>query len=344
MPRPATLSRLVWADRLLLAEHSMGSIWILAVILAALALVRPASAQTEVKILDYPDHVYSYEPVYVVFEVRNHGPAVAVPSDGCSGLGAVLEVGGAGERLYDPFPVYDCWPDRLIWLDAGDRWLSLQSVELGAEGEFDVQAVLRSTGKCGGRPVGPHRDFVRERDLDEQYGHAQYDCWAGEVRSQRARVVVDVPDSEVDLAAAEFLDLDRGLWSHNWKHGLIANATRLFTEFPTSHYTYAASWAAGGTLVMLNVVLLQPDNPLNPWAAGAMAAGLAARDRPCAPPYKAPAGAPSDLDDRYRRVIAAYPPPKALQDYLRQQALEYSTEECPEKAKAGEEENAQPLQ
>ena len=87
---------------------------------------------------------------------------------------------------------------------------------------------------------------------------------------------------------------------------------------------------------MLSVIILQPDNPLNPWVVGAMKATLAERERPCAPPYKSPLPEPADLAERYQRVFAAYPPPKAFQDYLRQQELVYSTEECPKRTGGGD--------
>jgi hypothetical protein len=176
----------------------------------------------------------------------------------------------------------------------------------------------------------------------QRFGGAKYDCWSGEVRSPLVSVAVQVPETEVDLAAADFLDLDHDRWKNNWKAGLISYATALYAKFPTSHYTYAAFAAAGAYSKMSDVVIAQPDNPLNPWIAGAMATNLAAPAGPCARSSEQPRTGPSHLEERYQRLVLAYPPPKAVQDYLHQQSLEHSTEECPKEAAAGGEENAQP--
>jgi len=309
--------------------------------LSGLLLPNFVWGQVEVEILAAPDHVYSFEPVVVVAEARNEGPSgIAIPTEGCSGEGAYLEVGRVGEALEDAHPVFDCVPRRLVWLEPGGRWLFLQYVAPGAEGEFDIQAVLRSRGQCTGQPVGPHRKKIEVVREDHLVPSRPYDCWDGEVRSQRIAVTVVVPDSEVDVAAAGFLDRIQPSWRNNWKYSLIGNFRKLLDHHPTSHYTYAAFAAFGDFPAMLNAVILQPDNPLNPWVAGAMAAGLAYRHRPCASPYEERPGGPPDLAERYQRVIAAYPPPEPLRDYLRQQELEYASEDCPKKSATKQDDDA----
>lgn len=303
--------------------------------LALWGLLLPSLAwgHVEVEILAAPQRVYSFEPVLVVFEARNEGAVgLAIPAEGSGGEeGAYLEIGPTGETLEIASLVYDGWPNRLVWLEPGERWLFLQDVTPGFEGRFDIQAVLRSLGECTGRPVGPHRQSMKAvREVGELVPSRPYDCWNGTARSQRVTVTVEVPDTAVDRSAAEFLELDHVRWKNNWKASLIYRVRELFDRFPTSHHTYAAFRAAGDYLSMLDVVILQPDNPLNPWIAGAMAAGLAHRHRPCARPHKERPGGPPDLAERYQRVIAAYPPPKPLQDYLRQEALEHASEECPQ--------------
>jgi len=300
--------------------------------LSSLLLSTAASGEIQLEILAAPERVYSYEPVPVVYEARNEGSVgVAIPAEGCGGLGGYLEVGPAAESLEIPFLVNDCVPDRVAWLEPGERWLFLQDVTPGEEGQFEIQAVLRSRGACTGRPAGPHRKLIKlTGSVGAGIPGAPYECWESDVRSQRIAVTVEVPTTAEDRSAAEFLALERPNWKRNWKRQLSSMYRELFERFPTSHYTYAAARAGADFPAMVNVVVLQPDNPLNPWIAGAMAAQLAQRRHPCAPPYRERLVDSSDLAERFERVNAAYPPPKPLQDYLRQLEMEHASEECPE--------------
>lgn len=291
------------------------------------------AAQIAVEILDTPPTAYSYEPVWVTFEVRNEGPEpLVIPADTCTQEGAFLEVGLRGERLEDRQIASDCAPHRLVWLTPGGRWLFYQPVALGPEGVFDIEAVLRSPGECQGSPVGPERHRIQPvRPI--VWGARPYDCWSGEARSQRSVVTVETPSSKVDLAAMKTLGVDHV----SSPRTLHLNLRRLLELHPTSHYTYAASWFAVSALGMLDVVVLQPENPLNPWVAGAMAENLASRNRRCNESRSEPPGIPAELAKRYAKVIAAYPPPASVKGYLRQQALEHAAEECPKgKAEEGE--------
>ena len=69
-----------------------------------------------------------------------------------------------------------------------------------------------------------------------------------------------------------------------------------------------------------------------------MSAGLAYRNRPCAHPKPWGSTAPADLDERFASIIAAYPPPAPMKDYLRQLELEYAADDCarPKEAKPNE--------
>lgn len=300
-----------------------------------LMMVPKATAQVVVEILGATTEVYSYEPAYVVFEVRNEGDdPVVIPADTCTHEGAFLRMGREGEELRDRYIASDCSPQRVVRLPPQGRLLFLADHALGREGVYELRAALRSPGECSGLPVGPNKGKIEAVRPIERGSHP-YDCWSGTVQSATVRIKVSVPMEPVDLAAAEFLELDHVRWSNNWQNVLRASVRKLFERFPTSHYTYASHYAGGGNLSMLNVVILQPDNPLNPWATGAMAAGLAYRHRPCARPYKERPGGPPDLAQRYERVIAAYPPPKPLEDYLHQLAVEYATEECSRKVEEG---------
>jgi hypothetical protein len=295
-----------------------------------LLLLVPARGEThvEVRILDAPRHAYTYEPVFVTIEVRNHGRApVVIPTGSCSTEGVSLRVGQVGQELEDWSKVSDCAPEGVVWLISGARWLFFYHVAFGPEGEFEIEAVLRSPGECGGRPVGPDRHRI-ERQRPIVFQGRLYDCWFGVERSDRFHVVIEIPTHEADLAAAEFMGVDRVVS----KVTLLLFFRDLYLRFPTSHYAYAASHVAGGgSLGMLNAVVFQPDNPLNPWAAGAIARSLAYRNRPCATPMPGGPRTPEDLDDRFARVIAAYPPPEPVRAYLRQFEAELAAEECPER-------------
>lgn len=296
---------------------------------ALLVLFAPkAGAQgIAVRILDAPPSAYSFEPIWVTFEVRNESEApVVIPADSqlVAEQGASLEVGLSGEPLMSSIVVYDLVPVKLVWLPPGGRWLFFQRIVLPwAEGAVELEAVLRGPGECAGSPIGPEAHRIKPvRPIVR--GSRPYDCWSGEERSQRITVVVETPDTAVDLAALEFMKFDRVKSSR----ALLSKFSGLREHFPTSHYTYAA-YAAIGSVTMLDAVLLQPDNPLNRWAAGAAAEYLARRNRHCGglePPIP---GAPPDLAVRLARVVAAYPTPAPVKDYLRQLELEYASEECP---------------
>lgn len=301
---------------------------------AVLCLLLPAQgrAQVEVQILDAPSKAFSFEPVYVTFAVRNLGSSpVVIPTGGCSTEGAFLQVGRVGHELEDWRKVSDCLSEGLVWLPSGDRWLFFQHVELGPEGEFEIQAVIRSPGECGGRPAGPDRHRI-EPVRPIARGSRPYDCWSGEARSQGVQVAVEIPASEVDLAVLNFLKVER-LGS---ARGLVFNLRDLYYRFPSSHYTYAALQAAGGGCSMLNAVIFQPDNPLNPWVAAGLARCLAYHNRPCAPTELPSPDTPEELDERRARVIAAYPPPEPVQAYLRQLEAELAAEKCPDPALEGD--------
>jgi hypothetical protein len=81
---------------------------------------------------------------------------------------------------------------------------------------------------------------------------------------------------------------------------------------------------------MLNMAILQPDNPLNRWVAGGLSGTLLHRARSCAPRDRWNRPFSAEVVERYERVIAAYPPSEPLQDYLRQLEIELASEECPE--------------
>ena len=310
-----------------------------ALVLPSSLLPCRAAAQIAVAILDAPSSVYSFEPVYVTFEVRNKGDApVVIPVDTCSDEGAFLEAGLRGARLIDRQLGADCVPQQLVRLLPGRRWLFFLHFALGPTGDFEIEAVLRSPGHCRGRPIGPEKHQI-EQTRPIVWGERPYDCWLGEERSERISVSVRIPDSQVDLAAAESMQLEH----LSSPKTLLPKLRELTQRFPTSHYTYAGLYhinAGSGLLGMLDVVLQQPDNPLNPRTTGAMARDFALRTRPCAGPRAEPPFTLSDrIVERFKTALATYPLPRPVAEYLRQLKGEVAAEEC--QARMGEE--TQPL-
>ncbi|NJL29181.1 MAG: hypothetical protein HC897_15515 [Thermoanaerobaculia bacterium] len=297
--------------------------------LLLLALVAgSADAQVGVKILAAPTSVFSYEPVFVTFEVRNHGSEpVLIPLTGCHGVGTVLEAGLQGEPLKDRCAIYDLPDGPYVWLPAGGRRVMLLPIpHLGYDGLFEIEAVVRTTGKCSGAIVGEVRlpsPPIRE---DEHMGR-YFDCWEGEARSQRILVNVEVPTSEVDRAAAELI---KAPFRGDPMVGLTLNIRQLREQFPTSHYTYAAGAIGGSALGLIFAATQQPDNPLNPFAVGVMQAQIAALTAPCARPTDFQNMQPEKWRRQYEALVAKHEPPQSLRDYVEQVKRDGAAQECPE--------------
>lgn len=302
---------------------------------SCLSSLRPVAGQIAVEILDLPPSVFSFEPIWVTFEVRNDGHwPLLVPADACSGQGTFLEVGWVGEPLEPPYPISDCRSKRLAWLPPDGRRLFLQQVTPRARGTLEIEAVVRSRAQCVGSVIGAGRAQVEPAGVNER-GGSEFECWEGEARSQRVAVGVAAPTSDVDRAAAEFLELDQVRWRNNPRVSFLLRLKELVARFPTSHYTYAAygiAWRGAGVTrgvgAMMTPVLLQPENPLNPWAAGAMAARLAYANRRCAPQESKDARSLEELGERLDRVLAAHPPPRPVMEFVDQVKLEYAAEDC----------------
>lgn len=285
----------------------------------------PSLAAIEVRILDAPPEVFSYEPIFVAFELLNTGSeAVLVPEYGCWGQGAVLEVGLQGESLADLCAISDFQVTQYAWIAPGRRRLYLKHLALGAEGLFEVQAVVRNSGVCRGSLVGSdRRPLSKVRDVDGR--ESGFECWEGEAKSQPMLVQVRVPSDAIDVAAAEFLKIER---AGNWKAALMLAAADLRERFPGSHYMYAAYYAGGGAYGALAGVKGQPGNALNRWAVAAAAAAVAGRTRKCAPKGPEPFLNADDAARQIQEALAAFPPSRAASDYLEQLAADHAAEDC----------------
>lgn len=248
-----------------------------------------ASAEIVVSILSMPAEVYSFEPIYVLFEVKNEGSEpIYLPAEDAPdrGVGVYVAPAGAepksvsravGTRIY-PDPV------RTMWLAPGERWLFLEDVgwSLGAlEGSFSVQAVLSSRGRCGDEQVYGKRSFSLEsRYLDTlvrgdgAIRKKFYRCWAGEARSAERALEVRLSRERADLEAQTFLIKNRGLVrdpdTPTWYFKPVGGALPVdwWRAFPSSHYTYAhIAKRVGSVWDKSEALAFQPENSLSGWVA-----------------------------------------------------------------------------
>ncbi|NJL29256.1 MAG: hypothetical protein HC897_15930 [Thermoanaerobaculia bacterium] len=286
--------------------------------------------QIAVRILDAPPSVYSYEPVFVVFEVRNKGAEpLVIPLEGCHGNGATVEIGRNGKPLEDHHRESHCGAQAYAWLQPGERRLFLNyHFYAGAEEELEIEAVIRSPGECFDNFVGPTR-LPLPPSQEVERGWRRFACWEGEARSERIHIDVKVPTAAEDLAAADFLQITSGA-TIKWQH-LVLKSRELLERFPQSHYTYAAMMYVGaGVIGLLPAAIKQPENPLNRLAAGAMAAHVAYLTQPCSGPERARAAGLHSWQEMYESFLARHDPPQSLKDYVEQVKRDGAAQECPE--------------
>ena len=301
---------------------------IVVLVATSLLLLVPfdATEGLQVRILESSGVVYSFEPVVVVFEVRNDADRPAlIPEYGCRNQGTFLAMGKRGEQLEDQCHVYDLEVRHFAWVPPGERRLFLSHVTAGEEGLFEIQAVVRSSGHCLGSLVGATQLSLPPVREVEGLG-PRFDCWEGEVRSEPSFVEVRIPTDPVDFAAARFLEIEE---AKNVSAVLTLKLRELVERFPTSHYTYAARYAAGGPLGALAGIEDQPGNALNKWVASAAAASLARRTRRCAEAEPDPFFDPVDVRRRLARAIESYVPSGAASAFLEQLERDHAAEECP---------------
>lgn len=298
--------------------------------LLCLVLAGTSFGQVAVKVLDAPPSVYSHEPVFVVFEARNEGSeALVIPLEGCHDKGATLEIGRNGEPLKDYHTTAHCAAQAYAWLQPGARRVFLAyHFDVGAEEQLEIEAVLRSPGECFDNFVGSTR-LPLPPSQEVERGWRKFGCWEGEARSERIRIDVKVPTAAEDLAAAEFLKITPGA-AISWQ-GLVLKSRELLARFPESHYTYAAMQHVGADVIgLLHAAIKQPENPLNRFAAGAMAAHVAYLTQPCSGPERARAAGLQRWQEMYESFLARHEPPQSLKDYVAQVKRDGAAEKCPE--------------
>ena len=260
----------------------------LALAIAAMAQVSQASGSIEVEILGAPSEIYSFEPVYVLIAVQNTGPQpVLIPASSAPGADLDLYTAARGQELRPSARKAEVlhllpYAENSMWLGPGETWLHLQNFTLYfdvLEGEFEIQAVLTSSGRCGRTLTGGRSSYPVE-DRPEGDGavpsgrsEAELRCWSGEARSRSKILRVLRSTNEVDLEAETFLKSIRALESNSqgtsWS---LAYGHEVLSSYPTSHFSYAIlTFDPQNVELMRRATALFPDNPLNPWVNAAIA-------------------------------------------------------------------------
>jgi hypothetical protein len=297
------------------------------------------SGEIEVEILNLPKQVYSTEPVYVLYLLRNTGSEPELlPAEGHGDRGVELywSRDGKWKRINTVVATY-VWPHaiRSMWLAPGESWLFYQDVGYslsGKGGEIQLQAVLMSSGRCGGKIWLGRHDF----DLSSRYietihrgvlSERSYRCWKGEVRSEPKGLRIAHPRSAADRAAeAELRRTRRILENRETGDWSVQRHWDIPEKYPQSHIAYGFLARAGGNWTeKLNAIELQPDNPLNPWVWGALAAEAIDAHSSCA----SKPGPPVTLAQAARNL------PGGVRGYLHQYNWYLEHRYCP-LAKRGE--------
>lgn len=260
----------------------------LALVVAAMAQVSQASGSIEVEILGAPSEIYSFEPVYVLIAVQNTGPKpLLIPASSAPGTDLDLYTAAKGQELRPSArkaQVLDLLPyaENAMWLGPGETWLHLRNFTHYfdvLEGEFEIQAVFTSSGRCGRTLTGGRSSYpVEDRlggDGATRGGRSEPElpCWSGEARSRSATLRVLRSTNPVDLEAETFLKSIRALESNrqgtSWS---LAYGHEVLSRYPKSHFSYAIlTLDPQNVELMRRATALFPDNPLNPWVNAAVA-------------------------------------------------------------------------
>ena len=260
----------------------------LALAIAAMAQVSQASGSIEVEILGAPSEIYSFEPVYVLIAVQNTGPQpVLIPASSAPGADLDLYTAARGQELRPSARKAEVlhllpYAENSMWLGPGETWLHLQNFTLYfdvLEGEFEIQAVLTSSGRCGRTLTGGRSSYPIEDRLGGDgavrggQSEPEVRCWSGEARSRSTTLRVLRSTNQVDLEAETFLKSIRALESNSqgtsWS---LAYGHEVLSSYPTSHFSYAIlTFDPQNVELMRRATALFPDNPLNPWVNAAIA-------------------------------------------------------------------------
>ena len=309
---------------------------VLALAIVAMAQVSQASGSLQVEIFGAPSEIYSFEPVYVLIGVRNTGPQpVLIPASSAPGADLDLYIATRGQELRPSARKAEVlyllpYAENSMWLAPGETWLHLQNFTLYfdvLEGEFEIQAVLTSSGRCGRTLTGGRSSYPIEDRLGgdgaERGGQSEPEvrCWSGEARSRSTTLRVLRSTNQVDLEAETFLKSIRALESNSqgtsWT---LAYGHEVLSSYPTSHFSYAIlTFDPQNVELMRRATALFPDNPLNPWVNAAIARRVLDFRSSCW------AGQQRTFDF----AIGSLELPPRLQDFLAQYSWNLENRLCP---------------
>jgi len=245
-----------------------------ALVLTFLLFASPvAQADVLVRVVDYPDQVLSYSPVFITVVVENGGrEPVLLPASNFSANRYFIETGSTKEDLSELSPYdADVTSTELVWLKPGRSWFFQMEIGrwLPPSGSIVIRAGMRSTGQCLFRPQGgeefPLKLVFKNRTVQ------QFECWTGHVVSEPVTIEIVTPDSAVDNEALNYVRSPQfpiGCCLENKFHlRLQFGASQLLERFPTSHYGYAGAfygWKDSPDLLH-KLLELQPSHPLTPY-------------------------------------------------------------------------------
>jgi hypothetical protein len=235
----------------------------------------PAWAKVTISIVDHPDWVLRYSPVFITAKIVNEGTdPVLIPADDYSLNRYFVETGKSGGTLEERRQ-FDASvsKDEVLWLRPGESWLFRTDVQpwMTLPGEYQARTGLRGNGECILRPTGAEAFPVLP--IEHETGVQRYQCWKGEILSNTVTIAVLEPTSAADIESREYLQsMDVPSKIDCKSEGELPTCLRfaykrLREKHPASHYTYVGGFYRAGrsAQALQDLLTMQPDHPLTPY-------------------------------------------------------------------------------
>lgn len=219
--------------------------------------VPPLSAEIIIRIVNYPEKTLIYSPFYIFGEIENTGPeSQAIIVKGIHG-GAGFEASSGNNHL-DIFVTNGTRiGDKVILLKPGQKYLYEQSSSIGFQepGIYEIRAILEGSGKCH----MDKNDYLLTELPDEEGAQLPlYQCWAGEIGSDIAKVSVTAPVTKEDVDALIYVSGTRFGKMGKMNIAFAESYSFLKQNYPNSYCTVVAGFVNGN---WDEILLLQPSHP-----------------------------------------------------------------------------------
>ncbi len=210
-----------------------------------------------------PD-VLLYSPVFVVVTVTNEGKAPVLLPINEGERGWYVDVRSGNNHFpYRLTTGPNTVNDAVTWLPPGAHYYLYDDIGRGiALGEYQVQAVLRSDGRCRLLPDGTEPYKVVPLPPRGPFVENAYECWSGEEESQIETISVKCPSTAIDNEALEFAMTNPHVVGPDPHRRFLLGYRELKERFPSSAYTAIAAIHAGADTEVSEV----PDSPLTTYA------------------------------------------------------------------------------